>query len=102
MGRLMLPALTLAAVAAAAVTSWPANAQCRLCDKPTTMPEAGKAEDQIRLEIETSLNFDRLILFGGGEGTAVIRPDGSRMAQGAVADIGPRAMVGTAAIHGAP
>jgi hypothetical protein len=98
----MLPALTLAALAAPAAISWPVNAQCRLCDKPTTMPEASKIEDQIRLEIETSLNFDRLILFGEGDGTAVIRPDGSRTAQGAIAGIGPRAMVGTAAVHGEP
>jgi hypothetical protein len=102
MGSLKLPAVLLAVFAAAAATEWPANAQCRLCDKPTTAPAESKAEDQIRVEIETSLNFDRLILFGDGEGSAVIRPDGSRNAQGAVADIGPRAMVGTAAVHGEP
>jgi hypothetical protein len=54
----------------------------------------------VRLEIETSLNFDRLILFGAGEGAAVIRPDGSSTAEGAVAGIGPRAVVGTASVHG--
>jgi hypothetical protein len=32
----------------------------------------------------------------------VIRPDGSRAAQGSIADIGPRAIVGTAVIHGEP
>jgi hypothetical protein len=96
------PVVMFAALAAAATAEWPANAQCRLCDKPTTAPAETKVENQIRLEIETSLNFDRLILFGDGEGSAVIRPDGSRTAQGAVTDIGPRAMVGTAAIHGEP
>lgn len=102
MGRFKLPAIMFAALAAAAATPWPANAQCRLCERPTTMPDQPKADDQIRLEIQTSLNFDRLILFGEGEGAAVIHPDGSRAAQGAITDIGPRAMVGTAAIHGEP
>jgi hypothetical protein len=102
MGRFKIPVTTFAALAAAAVTQWPANAQCRLCEKPTTMPDQPKADGQIRLEIQTSLNFDRLILFGQGEGAAVIRPDGSRTAQGAIADIGPRAMVGTATVHGEP
>src|SRR5205809_1554583 len=100
MGRSKLPAVMLAGLAAAAVLPWPANAQCRLCDKPTTTRDDAFAQNQVRLEIQTSLSFDRLILFGEGNGTAVIRPDGSRSAQGSVADSGPRAMVGTAVVHG--
>ena len=56
----------------------------------------------MQVEVETSLSFDRLIVLGSGEGTAVLRPDGSRSALGSVADIGPRAMVGTAVLHGEP
>jgi hypothetical protein len=98
-----LPALVLAAaIAAFAALPGAASAQCRLCDSPTTGPEETKPADQIRLEVETNLNFDRLILFGEGEGSAVIRPDGSSAAAGAVADIGSRAMVGTANVHGEP
>lgn len=101
MGRFHLPnALLAAAMAGAAVT--PASAQCRLCDTPTTSRGEDTGKEAIRLDIESSLNFDRLILFGDGDGSAVIRPDGSRAAQGSVADIGPRAMVGTAVIHGEP
>ena len=92
----------LAAIVAAAVTPWPAGAQCRLCDKPTTNREDPKGADDIRLEIETSLNFDRLIVSGGGPGAAVSRPDGSSASEGAVADVSPRAMVGTANVHGQP
>lgn len=54
----------------------------------------------MELEIETSLDFDRLILNGTGQGAAVIRPDGSSAAQGALVQVSPRAMVGTATIHG--
>jgi hypothetical protein len=95
-------ALMLAASAAAAAISWPANGQCRLCDKPTTTREEPKPDDDVRIEIESSLRFDRLILFGEGEGSAVIRPDGSTAAEGAVTGIGGRAMVGSATIHGQP
>src|SRR3954468_1041836 len=101
-GRFKLPAVLLAAAAVLVATEWPANAQCRLCKTPVTSRDEPKAADEVRLEIETSLNFDRLILFGDGDGSAVIRPDGSRAAQGSIADIGPRAMVGTAVIHGEP
>ena len=78
----------------------PAAAQCRLCDAPTTsrVEETGKGD--VRLEVETSLNFDRLILLGQGEGSAVLRPDGSTASGGTVAEISPRAMVGTVNVHG--
>jgi|SRR5256885_293218 Domain of unknown function (DUF4402) len=99
MGRLYLLATLVIAAAAAAS---PAHAQCRLCDSPTTARDDAETKDQAKVEIETSLNFDRLILFGEGDGSAVIRPDGSRAAQGSITDIGPRAMVGTAVVHGEP
>ncbi|MEO8454213.1 MAG: DUF4402 domain-containing protein [Sphingomicrobium sp.] len=102
MGGTKLLALVLAAAAAAAATSWPAGAQCRLCGKPTTAHEDETGGDDIRLEIESSLNFDRLILVGEGQGGAVIRPDGSSGAEGAITNVSPRAMVGSAVIHGQP
>src|SRR5436305_9994107 len=98
MARLASLAVLLAVFVA---TPWQGNAQCRLCAAPTTSAEV-KANPPIRLEIETSLNFDRLVLFGSGEGSAVVRPDGSSVATGALADVGARAMVGTATIHGEP
>lgn len=102
MGRIAPFAFCAAAFAAIAAGAWPARAQCRLCDTPTTQPDTRDQGEQIRLEIETSLNFDRLVLFGAGEGSAMIKPDGTHAAAGTVADIGPRAMVGTAVIHGTP
>ncbi|MEO6226129.1 MAG: DUF4402 domain-containing protein [Sphingomicrobium sp.] len=92
----------LAALAILATAPWQANAQCRLCDKPVTVRSEAAADGDIQLQIESSINFDRLILFGTGEGSAVLRPDGSKAANGTIGDIGPRAMVGTAKVHGSP
>jgi hypothetical protein len=102
MGAARFLTLMLAAIAAGAAMPWPADAQCRLCGKPTATQEETAQSDDIQLEVETSLNFDRLILFGEGQGAAVIRPDGSSAAEGAVAQISPRAMVGTVTVHGQP
>jgi hypothetical protein len=102
MGRRPTLAPWFVACAAAAATLSPANAQCRLCATPTTSPVDSDGGQPIQIDIETSLNFDRLILAGNGNGAAVIRPDGSNAAEGAVAAVSPRAMVGSAVVHGEP
>ena len=88
------------AVAASMPTS--AGAQCRLCDQPSTERPADTPDADVQLQIESDLNFGQLILTGGGTGAATIRPDGSSGAEGSVADVGPRAMVGTVLVHGQP
>ena len=90
------------AAVAAAAGSLPARAQCRLCDTPTTTLSQSPDGDGIELEIQTSLNFDRLILSGSGQGAAVIRPDGSSSAEGGLTQVSARAMVGSASVHGTP
>ena len=95
---LLLPVLALAAGMSAMAV--PAGAQCRLCDAPTTSREESAANGRVSLEIETSLDFDKLIVLGAGEGSATLRPDGSRSVSGVIGDIGGRAMVGSAVIHG--
>jgi hypothetical protein len=102
MGGVKLLALVLATSVASAAMPWPASAQCRLCDAPVSGHEQTTESDDIRLELETNLNFDRLILFGDGVGTAVIRPDGSSAATGSIEAMSPRAMVGTVVVHGQP
>jgi hypothetical protein len=102
MGVSRFLALLIAAGAAAAVTMWPANAQCRLCSAPTTSRDDSSAGGNITLEIESGINFDRLVLLGAGNGAAVIRPDGSNVAEGAVTNVSGRAMVGSAVVHGEP
>ena len=52
------------------------------------------------LEVESRLDFDRIILAGQGQGSAVIRPDGSNSAEGEVAALSARAMVGSASVRG--
>lgn len=95
-------ALSLVALAAAAVGAWPASGQCRLCATPTTALSQSSSDRGIDLRIETSIDFGRLILSGAGQGAAVIRPDGSNAAEGALAGVSPRAMVGSASVHGEP
>jgi Domain of unknown function (DUF4402) len=84
------------------VGTTPAEGQCRLCSTPVTSVTGLESSDTVTVEVETGLNFDRLVVLGAGTGSAELRPDGSRLAQGTVADIGPRAMVGTAILHGEP
>ena len=96
------PALFLAALAAAAAGQSPASGQCRLCAKPTTTVTQSTDGDGIDLEIATDLDFDRLVPGGNGQAAAVIRPDGSTAAEGNLLRVSPRAMVGTARVHGTP
>ena len=102
MSRIAPFAFCTAALAAIAAASSPLPAQCRLCAAPVTQRAAPDARKAIRVEIETRLNFDRLVLLGEGEGSALLGPDGSRSAGGSIADIGPRAMAGSVTITGEP
>ena len=97
-----LLALVLAACVAAVGDPSPAGGQCRLCETPTTSRDESLAGGDIKLELETSLNFDRLIVDGQGDGAAIIHPDGSQVAQGAVTQMSSRAMVGTVIVRGEP
>jgi hypothetical protein len=100
----MVRPATLAVVAALAcgADASGASAQCRLCSTPTTVIDETRGGDKVALDVETSLNFDQLIVDGSGGGSAVIRPDGSTQNAGAVADVSRRAMVGTVVLHGQP
>jgi hypothetical protein len=101
LARTALLGLSLAAaILLSAVPS--ARAQCRLCSNPTTSPDEKKAEEQIALEIDAALDFDRLVVMGQGEGSATLRPDGTRLATGSVEAISGRAMVGEARVRGEP
>ena len=95
----LLPVLALAA-GMSTVPPFPASAQCRLCDAPTTSRGDYSPSGAVSLEIETSLDFDRLILLGSGAGTATLLPDGSRSVSGTIRDISGRAMVGSAVVRG--
>ena len=98
MARFMVT--VIAAVAAGIPAA--AQAQCRLCTTPSTTHVEGDAADDVKLEIDTTLNFDRLILASQGPGDATLRPDGSGSATGSITNLSPRARVATVIVHGAP
>lgn len=94
-------ALVLTAAAAWLVGWQPAGAQCRLCSTPTTVAGAEDNGQSIRLEVETRIDFDRVLVNGTGEAIATLRPDGSAIANLGVV-VSPRASVGTIRVRGEP
>ena len=93
----VLAALALAAPA----SSQDVGAPCQLCDTAPDQQDA-KPATPVSLDVETSLDFDRLILAGAGDGSAEIGPDGSRSVSGSITAIGARAVVGHVTIRGEP
>ncbi len=91
----------LAIVAGPVVVPQGAAAQCRLCDEPVTSAEP-EVTAPIHLEVEASLDFDRLVLTGPDGGSASLAADGSRSVSGSVTELTSRAMVGSAVIRGEP
>lgn len=76
-------------------------APCRLCDAGGKTAEE-KPSEPVRLEIEASLDFDRLVTSGLGSGRAELAPDGSRTVSGSITAMSARAMVGEVSIRGEP
>ncbi len=77
-------------------------AQCRLCAEA---PEPERVEQEtraLRLEIETILDFDRLILTGAQGGSVILDPRGASIVSGSIAGLSGRAMVGSAIVRGEP
>ncbi|CAA9519060.1 MAG: hypothetical protein AVDCRST_MAG31-1460 [uncultured Sphingomonas sp.] len=92
----LLPSLLVLAAAR------PAGAEpCRLCSADPGEPEA-RAAAPVRVEVEASLDFDRVLLTAGSGGTARIGADGTRTSSGAVAPLTGRAMVGRVVVQGEP
>jgi hypothetical protein len=77
---------------------------CRLCDGGKEGLTASVTGDALpmALEVQTSLDFDRVILTGPAGGTARLTPDGSRQTSGALAALTGRAMTGEVVIRGEP
>ena len=99
--RICVLLVMLALVAGPVAAPAGATAQCRLCSTPSSGPATDSVgATPIQLEVEASLNFDRLVLSGTDGGTASIAPDGSRSVSGAVTELSSRAMVGSAVIRG--
>ena len=99
--RIRVLLVMLACLAGPVAAPPSAAAQCRLCGEPMTSVEAEPAPP-VQLEVEASLDFDRLILMGPNGGTASLAADGSRSVSGSVSELTSRAMVGSAVIRGEP
>ena len=94
---------SLALLSGALVMPERGAAQCRLCDTPTTSIDAGGSSSPIRLEVQTRLDFDQVLLLDSkSSGTARIAPDGSSSTSGSIAALSGRAMVGSVVIRGEP
>ena len=97
--------VTLALMAAmgfaAPATPQDASVPCRLCDSSSNS-EPDKPATPVSLNVEASLDFDRLILAGSGDGSAELSPNGGRAVTGSITAIGARAMVGEVVIRGEP
>lgn len=104
MGRLAaLASLTLVGVFGVAAPAWPqeVDAPCRLCS-PEPATDAEKPPEPVTLDVQASLDFDRLIMTGAGSGSAELGPDGTRTVSGSIAALSARAMVGEVTVRGEP
>lgn len=63
---------------------------------------AGAAPLPIEVELETTLDFDRILLDGSGGGAVRLLPDGTSELSGAVESVGGRVRIGRIIIRGAP
>lgn len=100
--------LVLASLAATAAMGFPgavlaqsAAVPCQLC-----APGVAQADDApktpLTLQIDTGLQFDRLIMATQGYGSAEVQPDGSARTSGSIASMGARTMVGEVTVTGEP
>ena len=79
-----------------------ARAQCRLCSKPTTALQQRDSDASIQLSVQATLDFDRLVQLGAGNGTVTLSANGDRSVSGTITAISGRAMVGAISVHGEP
>ena len=79
-----------------------ASAPCRLCSAlPPDLLNARPAEP-LRLQVETRLDFDKIVFEGSGSALLSLSPDGVSRLSGAATAAGARAMPGSVLIRGEP
>ena len=92
-----------ALLAGAFVVPAAADAQCRLCPAPTTEADTAPSSDIVRIEVQTRLDFDQLVVMDDhAPGTARLLPDGTSSVSGSVGALSGRAMVGSVVVRGEP
>lgn len=80
----------------------PAAAQCAFCGITPGDPAAATESAPIEIELETTLDFDRIIVEGNGGGAVRLLPDGISDFSGSVQSVSGRARLGRVIIHGQP
>jgi hypothetical protein len=97
---LLLAAYGLAVPAAAAMQD-AAIAPCQLC-ATTTNPTNAPPAIPLRLEVETRLDFDKVVFDGKGAALVALSPGGITRLTGAASAAGARAMPGSVIVRGEP
>lgn len=90
------------AAALAGLASAPAAAQCAFCGITPGDPVKNTEAAPLEIELETTLDFDRIIVDGDGGGAVRLSPDGLNEISGAVEQVSGRARIGRVVIHGEP
>ena len=103
MGRVLALSMLAALLAGAVVMPGPVSAQCRLCTVPTTEAASEANPDVVRIEVQTRLDFDQLVVMdNAAPGTARLLPDGTASVSGSISALSGRAMVGSVIVRGEP
>ena len=112
LGHCLAPKLLVALVAAGLVAplAWPGTAMaqeaivapCRLCGPDSDAARDSRPAVPLRLEVQTRLEFDKVVFGGFGEALVALTPDGIATMSGAAAATGARAMPGSVLIRGEP
>lgn len=103
MGRVLALSTLGALLAGAFAMPSPVSAQCRLCPVPTTEETNEASSDVVRIEVQTRLDFDQLVVMDNEvPGTARLLPDGTASVSGSIGALSGRAMVGSVIVRGEP
>lgn len=101
-----LPFVALIAAGLVAPTGLSAQdaslAPCRLCSNQSDSPLNAPAATPLRLQVESRLDFDKVVFEGHGSALVALSPDGIARLSGAATAAGARAMPGTVLVRGEP
>jgi Domain of unknown function (DUF4402) len=93
--------LVMPAVAIAQDTGT-ASVPCRLCEPSAPQVLNARPEAPLRLEVESRLDFDKVVVEGNGSALLALSPNGTAIVSGAASAAGARVMPGTVVVHGEP
>ena len=78
------------------------TAPCRLCSGAPSDPLNARPATPLRLQVETRLDFDKIVFEGTGSALIALSPDGVARLSGAATAAGARAMPGSVLVRGEP